>query len=55
MSSLEKCPICEGSKWSYEIYCKPCMDQRDEMQKLEKQRKRDKAFGSPWDYARERK
>lgn len=49
---MQVCPICEGNKWSHEIYCSDCMKQRQEMQKFEKQRKRDKAFGSPQDYVK---
>lgn len=52
---MQVCPICEGYKLPVEIYCSDCMKQREEMQKLEKQRKRDKAFGSPWDYVRDNK
>ncbi len=49
------CPVCGGDKPHYfgkDDLCRDCEKQKAHMEELKRQRLRDKAFGSPWDFAK---
>jgi len=52
---MEKCKICGNSIFPHQTMCNPCQEQKDRMEEIEKQKKRDAAFGSPWDVIRKRR
>ena len=42
------CPVCGGFKHSHSQFCKECEEQRDTIEKRERQAKRDRHFGPLW-------
>lgn len=45
---MDKCSVC-GNPVIYKSLCNPCQKQKDTMEDIARQKKRDAAFGSPWD------
>ncbi len=45
------CPVCGNFILSHMELCNPCQEQKNTMEEMKRQRKRDKAFGNPWDFA----
>lgn len=49
MDKDDKCSVCGQFKLPHQDYCTECERQKATVEKLKRQRKRDAAFGSPWD------
>lgn len=45
------CPVCGDMPQYPHDMCQACLDQKRTVEKLRRQKKRDAAFGSPWEIA----